>query len=99
MRSVRFDADLENRMERAAKRRGVTVSDFIRTAVRRECDAVLDTAEPEENWKAILRGNPNGEEWIKVLDGFIGSVEGDGSSADEAMDDWARTIREHNWRE
>jgi hypothetical protein len=61
MRSVRFDADLDSRVERAAKRRGITVSDFIRMAVRRECDAVLDTAEPEEDWKAILSGSPNGE--------------------------------------
>jgi hypothetical protein len=99
MRSVRFDTELEGRVERAAKKRGVTVSDFIRAAVRRECDEVLDGDEQSEDWKALLAGSPYGEEWIKLLDGIVGSVEGDGSSWEERRDDWARVIREHNFRE
>jgi uncharacterized protein (DUF1778 family) len=96
MRSVRFDTELEGRVERAAKRRGVTVSDFIRAAVRRECDEVLDGEEHREDWKAMLAGTPHGQEWIRALDGIVGAVEG---AQDEDLDDWARTIREHNWRQ
>jgi predicted DNA-binding protein len=41
MKSVRLDADLEERLARAAGAEGVTESEFIREAVRRRCDDVL----------------------------------------------------------
>src|SRR4051812_33856545 len=75
VRSVRFDPDLEGRVERAAKKRGVTVSDFIRAAVRRECDDALG-GEPKEDWKAMLLDSPYGADWIKALDGIVGAVDG-----------------------
>ncbi len=99
MRSVRFDAELDRRVERAAKKLGVTVSDFIRTAMSHECDKVLADDEPKEDWKAVLAGSPHGDEWIKLLDGIVGSVEGDGASWEDRRSDWARVIREHNFRE
>ena len=99
MRSVRFDADLDHRVERAAEETGVTVSEFIRTAVRTACDARRTQEKPNEDWKAILEGSPYGDEWIRLLDGLVGSVQGDGMSHEDAMDDWARVIREHNFRD
>jgi hypothetical protein len=41
MRSVRFDEDLENRLERAAEVAGQSVSEVIRDGARKRCDEIL----------------------------------------------------------
>ena len=41
MRSVRLDEDLGARLEKAALVTGVSVSEFIRDAIRRRCDELL----------------------------------------------------------
>jgi hypothetical protein len=41
VKSVRFDAILEGRLERAARAAAVSQSDFIRDAVARRCQEVL----------------------------------------------------------
>lgn len=41
MRSVRFDDDLEDRLERAAEAAGQSVSDVIRDGARKRCDEIL----------------------------------------------------------
>lgn len=96
MRSVRMDRDLEQRVERAAKRRGINVSEFIRQAVRREADSELETpssSDQSEDWRSWMKG-PYADYWIKVFEkvGFF-----DGS--DDNLDDWARNILERNFRE
>ena len=41
MKSVRLDADLEVKLERAARAVGTTQSEFIRDALSRRCEEVL----------------------------------------------------------
>ncbi len=41
VKSFRLTPDLEGRLEKAAARAGVSVSDFIREAVEEKCDSVL----------------------------------------------------------
>ena len=48
MRSVRIGADLEERLERAARAEGVRVSEFIREAVRDRCTHILGNTLREE---------------------------------------------------
>ena len=40
-KSVRFDRQLESRLERAAKALGLTQSEFIRDAIAKRCDHAL----------------------------------------------------------
>lgn len=97
MRSVRFDAELEERVMQAAEVRGMSVSEFIRAAVRRECDEALHGDTRREGWKALLTG-PHADDWARALDGVVGVVDGGDSSREEDLDDWARAIRDRNWR-
>lgn len=41
MKSVRLDADIEKQLKRAAEIAGVSESEFIREAIRRQADHVL----------------------------------------------------------
>lgn len=41
MKSVRLDSEVEKQLERAAKISGVSESEFIREAIRRQADHVL----------------------------------------------------------
>ena len=41
MKSVRLDSEVEKRLERAAEIAGVSESEFIREAIRRQADRVL----------------------------------------------------------
>ncbi|TME98140.1 MAG: ribbon-helix-helix protein, CopG family [Chloroflexi bacterium] len=41
IKSFRLTPELEGRLEKAAARAGVSVSDFIREAVQEKCDGVL----------------------------------------------------------
>jgi hypothetical protein len=102
MRAVRFDAELERAVEWAAQKCGVTVSEFIRRAVRRECEAVRQVPEAPQGWKDVLHG-PHAEEWAPVLEEILGGgidgETGEQMTQEEAMKDWARVIHERNWRQ
>lgn len=103
MLSVRLDPELDRRVRQAARRRGVSVSEFVRAAAKREAEAALAESPPSSGRELLLReaeaGNERAREWLEALDGIIGSIEGTGVTQEEAMDDWARTIYEHNVRE
>lgn len=98
MRSVRLDEDLDRRVGEAAGKLGITVSEFIRRAVRQESDAVLAPSDGEDDWKSRIQG-PHRDEWIRGLEGFVGSISVGEPSYEELKADWARIIYEHNWRE
>ncbi len=96
MRSVRLDPELDDRVGRAARRRGVSVSEFIREAVRREADAELQggaASDESEDWRSWMKG-PYAQHWIEVFE-KVGFVDG----SDDNLDDWARGIRERNFRD
>ncbi len=98
MRSVRLDKDLDRRVEQAAGKLGVTVSEFIRRAVRQESDAVLAPSDGGEDWKSLIQG-PHRDEWIRLLDGCVGVVSVGEPSYEELKADMARVLYEHNVRE
>ena len=98
MRSVRLDEDLDRRVQEAARKMGVTISEFIRRAVRQESDAVLTPSDGEDDWKAQIQG-PHRDEWIRLLDGSIGVVSVGEPSYEELKADMARVLYEHNVRE
>jgi predicted DNA-binding protein len=58
-RSFRLDPALEDRLCEVAKREGVTVSEVVRDAISRHCDAVLG----EDPWASIadLIGSVHGD--------------------------------------
>lgn len=47
MKTLRMDADLEARLQRAAAATGEPLSEFIRQAAARRADTVLDAADPD----------------------------------------------------
>ena len=96
VRSVRLDPELQERIGRAARQRGVSVSGFIREAVRREADSELGqpvSPDEAEDWRSWMKG-PYAEHWIEVFE-KIGFVDG----SDDHLDDWARSIRDRNFRD
>lgn len=50
MRSVRFDKVLDERVQRAAEREGITVSEFVRRAVGERAETVLGQPTVLEAW-------------------------------------------------
>lgn len=103
MLSVRLDPELDRRVRQAARRRGVSVSEFVRAAAKREAEATLAEFPPSNGRELLLReaeaGNERAREWLEALGDFLGCIEG--VTLEEAIgdDDWARGIYEHNWRE
>jgi predicted DNA-binding protein len=53
MKSLRLDPELENRLQQAARARGESLSQFIRTAAAERADATLD-AEPATDFSDVL---------------------------------------------
>ena len=53
MKSVRLDAELQERLQRAAAAVGETLSEFIRRAAGARADTILD-AEPDWDWDDVI---------------------------------------------
>ncbi len=57
-RSVRLDAKAEERLLRAARRKGISASRLIREAVDRYCEQILGE-DPLEAWNGYLGAAPD----------------------------------------
>lgn len=63
MRSVRFDAGLDERVRRAAESEGITVSEFIRRVAAERADGVLEQ-DALEGWHDFIGVGRGSGEWV-----------------------------------